>query len=70
MESETQFAVSNLDLRVVEVPITARYFDGNKRNPIVHGLPVLETILHLVVRRRPLAFSAARPVLLWCAVVY
>ena len=66
MESETQFAVSNLDLRVVEVPITARYFDGNKRNPIVHGLQVLETILHLVVRRRPLAFLGPPGLALVC----
>lgn len=56
MESEMQFAVGNLNLRLLEVPITARYFDSSKRNPVLHGVQVVETILHHVIRRRPLAF--------------
>lgn len=56
MESEMQFAVGSLRLRLLEVPVSARYFDRSKRNPVVHGVQVTETILHLVVRRRPLAF--------------
>jgi hypothetical protein len=55
-ESEMQFAVKNLKLRLLEVPITPRYLDSNKRNPFLHGVQVVDTILHLVIRRRPLAF--------------
>ncbi|SRR5579884_476247 len=56
MESEMQFLIERSALRVLEVPISVQYLDGNKRNPVVHGLEVIEAILGLVVRRRPLAF--------------
>ncbi len=56
VESEMQFLLANSGLTVREVPITVSYLDGNKRNPVVHGLQVLDAILSLVARRRPLLF--------------
>lgn len=56
MESEMQFLLLRSSLRVTEVPISVQYRDGNKRNPVVHGLQVLHAILGLVARRRPLLF--------------
>ncbi|WP_019588362.1 glycosyltransferase family 2 protein [Deinococcus apachensis] len=56
VESEMQFLLANSGLTVREVPISVRYLDGNKRNPVVHGLQVLDAILSLVARRRPLLF--------------
>lgn len=56
MESEMQFLLERSALRVREVPISVQYLDGNKRNPVLHGLRVVEAILTLVARRRPLLF--------------
>jgi glycosyltransferase involved in cell wall biosynthesis len=56
LESEMQFHLKRSTLRVSEVPISVQYLDGNKRNPVFHGLRVLDTILGLVARRRPLMF--------------
>lgn len=56
VESEMQFALANTKLRVTEVPIEVHYKDGNKRNPVVHGLQVIDAIISLVARRRPLLF--------------
>ena len=58
VESEMQFLFEPAGLRVVEVPISVSYLDGNKRNPVVHGLQVLDAMLSLVARRRPLFFIA------------
>ncbi|MHB1627556.1 MAG: glycosyltransferase family 2 protein [Bacilli bacterium] len=58
VESEMQFLLQNSDLRVEEVPISVQYRDGNKRNPVAHGLKVLDAILSLAARRRPLLFFA------------
>src|ERR671932_2046791 len=54
--SEMQFLASDARLRVCEVPIEIRYFGEVKRNPIGHGLDVLNGILRLVSLRRPLLF--------------
>ena len=54
VESEMQFIFKNL--RVQEVPIVVHYLDGNKRNPVKHGLQVVDAILGLAARRRPLLF--------------
>src|SRR5919199_1278744 len=54
--SEMQFLASEARLRVCEVPIEIRYFGEVKRNPIGHGLDVLNGILRLVSLRRPLLF--------------
>jgi glycosyltransferase involved in cell wall biosynthesis len=54
--SEMQFLASDAKLRVCEVPIEIRYFGDVKRNPISHGIDVLNGILMLVSQRRPLLF--------------
>ena len=56
VESEMQFLFEPAGLRVAEVPISVQYRDGNKRNPFVHGLEVVDAMLSLVARRRPLLF--------------
>lgn len=56
VESEMQFLLKNSSFRVSEVPIHVQYLDGNKRNPIRHGLSIIDTIIGLVARRRPLLF--------------
>ena len=56
VESEMQFMFEPAGLRVVEVPISVKYLDGNKRNPFAHGLEVLDMIVKLVSRRKPLLF--------------
>ena len=58
VESEMQFVFKAAGLRVHEVPISVQYLDGNKRNPIAHGLRVVDAILSLAARRRPLLFFA------------
>jgi glycosyltransferase involved in cell wall biosynthesis len=58
-ESEMQFLLRDSQLRTTEVSIGVQYRDGNKRNPVVHGLQVLDAILSLVARRRPLMFLGA-----------
>jgi hypothetical protein len=54
--SEMQFLASDAQLRVCEVPIEIRYFGDVKRNPIGHGVDVLNGIISLVSQRRPLLF--------------
>lgn len=56
VESEMQFLLAQTALSVKEVPIHVRYMDGNKRNPLIHGLQVIDAILSLVAHRRPLLF--------------
>lgn len=56
LESEMQFLAGELGLRVVEVPIHVTYAEPPKRNPISHGMQVLNGILHLVGQTRPLLF--------------
>ena len=56
LESEMQFHFHDYGLRVTEVPIRVQYRDGLKRNAFVQGLQVIDAMLSLVARRRPLAF--------------
>jgi glycosyltransferase involved in cell wall biosynthesis len=56
VESEMQFKIGQAGLRVAEVPIHVSYRDGNKRNPVVQGIQILDAIVTLVARRRPLLF--------------
>ncbi len=56
VESEMQFLIKENNLRVTEVPITAKYPDRAKRNPVAHGFGVLGKVLGLIGRRRPLLF--------------
>lgn len=54
VEAEMQFSAPDHGLRMVEVPITAVYLDPPKRNVFSHGIQVLEGVLKLVGRHRPL----------------
>lgn len=54
VESEMQFVLERSSLVVTEAPISVQYRDGNKRNPLAHGIQVLDAVLSLVARRRPL----------------
>jgi len=56
VESEMQFLFEQSGVRVTEAPISVSYKDGNKRNPVAHGLEVVDTMIRLVARRRPLIF--------------
>lgn len=56
VECEMQFLIKEHELRVVEVPITANYDEGAKRNPIVQGVRNLHAVLNLISDRRPLFF--------------
>jgi glycosyltransferase involved in cell wall biosynthesis len=56
VESEMQFLIKENNLRVAEVPITAKYPDRAKRSPAAHGFGVLGKVLGLSGRRRPLLF--------------
>jgi glycosyltransferase involved in cell wall biosynthesis len=56
VESEMQFLIKEKSLRVSEVPISAQYQDRMKRNPVVHGLRILSSILGLTSRSLPLIF--------------
>lgn len=56
VESEMQFLAHELDLRVMEVPVTIQYTDKPKRSVIMHGLVVLNGVLRLVGQHRPLFY--------------
>ena len=56
VESEMQFLAQEKGFRVVEVPIHAIYAEPAKRNPIHHGLTVVEGILKLVGQYRPMFY--------------
>lgn len=67
LESEMQFLLEASGLRVSEVAISVKYLDGNKRNPVLHGMEVLDSMLRLVARRRPLLFVSFPGVLVLLA---
>mgnify|MGYP001035164341 FL=1 len=56
VESEMQFLVSKHHLSVKEVPVTAIYAEGPKRNPFGHGFQVLNGVIAMVSQHRPLFF--------------
>jgi glycosyltransferase involved in cell wall biosynthesis len=56
VESEMQFLAQEKGLTIAEVPVTIRYPDQPKRPVIVHGMLVLNGILHLVGQHRPLFY--------------
>ncbi len=56
VESEMQFLARDRDLKIIEVPITVLYVEPSKRNPINHGLQVLNGIIRMVSQHRPLFF--------------
>lgn len=56
VESEMQFVIQQASLRVIEVPISVVYEEPPKRNPVMQGLQVLNGIIRLISRYRPLFF--------------
>ena len=58
IESEMLLAAKALGLRIKEVPIKCNYRNGEKptKNPVVHGVGVLSTLVKLIVEERPLIF--------------
>lgn len=66
VESEMQFLAGENQLRIAEVPIKVLYDEPAKRNPVGHGLQVVNAILTLVGQVRPLLFFSllALPLLL------
>jgi glycosyltransferase involved in cell wall biosynthesis len=56
VESEMQFQAHELGLKMLEVPIGVTYAEGSKRNPVTHGLEVLNGVLQLVGQTRPLFY--------------
>jgi glycosyltransferase involved in cell wall biosynthesis len=70
VESEMQFLFGQEGLRVREVPIHVQYLDGPKRNPVTHGFSVLDTIMGLVARKRPLLFIGTPGLMLAAAGLY
>src|SRR5260370_36519108 len=58
VETEMQFLNKEHHLTVCEVPIAVNYDEKPKRNPITHGLQVVNGILRMVGQNRPLFFFA------------
>ena len=56
IESELQLLAREHRLRTVEVPIIVDYHGPLKRNPVAHGLQVLNGLLKVVGQARPLLF--------------
>jgi glycosyltransferase involved in cell wall biosynthesis len=56
IESEMQFLIAQHTLKVAEVPIVVNYDEAPKRNPVKHGLQVLNGIMRMVGQNRPLFF--------------
>lgn len=59
VESEMQFLMKRHQLVAREVPIVVNYDEKPKRNPIKHGLQVLNGIYQMVSLHRPLFFFGA-----------
>ncbi len=60
IESEMLMDAAAADMRILEVPINVRYdVEGSTYDPVTHGLGVLNTVIGLVSRRRPLLFFCA-----------
>ena len=56
IESEMQFWATENGIAVAEIPINCLYEEKSKRNPITHGLQVLNGIFQLVSESRPLFY--------------
>jgi len=64
VESEMQFLVREHGLQVAEVPISVVYEEPAKRNPIAHGMAVVNGIVRLISQGRPLFFFGVPGLLL------
>ena len=67
IESEMQFLARDHQLHVIEVPINVIYAEPAKRNPVKHGMQVINGILQLVGQIRPLLFFSSAGLVLLCA---
>lgn len=56
IESEIQFMAREHGLRLAEAPVGVIYAEKAKRNPIKHGLQVVDGVLYLMGQVRPLLF--------------
>lgn len=64
VESEMQFLIDEHGLAVAEVPVHVQYLDGTKRNPVWHGLQIIDSIMAIIARRHPLLFFAMPGIIL------
>jgi hypothetical protein len=64
IESEMQFLISQHKMTVAEVAIVVNYDEAPKRNPIKHGMQVLNGILRMIGQNRPLFFFGVPGVML------
>lgn len=64
LESEMQFLAQQHHLTVHEVPVSVTYAERPKRNPLGHGLQVLNGIVVLVSQHRPLVFFGVPGILI------
>ena len=70
VESEMQFLISEKGLKVAEVPIDVSYMEKAKRNPVRHGVSVLNRLLVLSSLRNPLLlFGVPGLALLLCGLI-
>ncbi len=67
LESEMQFLAQQHRLTIREVPVSVTYAERPKRNPLGHGLQVLNGIVVLVSQHRPLIFFGLPGVLILLA---
>jgi glycosyltransferase involved in cell wall biosynthesis len=67
VESEMQFLIKQHHLAVREVPIAVNYDEGPKRNPVTHGVQVLNGILRMIGQNRPLFFFGVPGLLILAA---
>lgn len=73
IESQLMSSADELNLKIVEVPISCRYDveHGSKMNPFNHGFRVINTILKIVEERRPLLFFGVPGlVLVWIGLFF
>jgi glycosyltransferase involved in cell wall biosynthesis len=56
LESEMQFLAQQHGLTIAEIPVSVTYAERPKRNPLGHGLQVVNGIIVLVSQHRPLVF--------------
>jgi glycosyltransferase involved in cell wall biosynthesis len=66
IESEMQFQAREHQLRIIEVPIKVIYAERAKRNPVRHGMQVINGIMRLVGQVRPLLYFGVAGLLLFC----
>lgn len=57
IESEMLIDAANANLKIKEVPINVRYdVNGSTYNPFTHGISVLNSVIGLILQKRPMLF--------------